>query len=150
MANNITGTNIAASIVPFTDADTFPTHISLYGQGGYREIKTLNDRDSIPEARRIIGMLVYVQETGEIWKLTDKEKNTYELFSNGSPTASVKRLKTFDDLPSVGDPNVLYIITETYDSYIWDSDKIQFRQLNEITENNLKINTITCGDSKNG
>ena len=56
------GTNLAAGIVPFTDKDTFPTHYSQYGKGGYRTVQTLEERDSISEERKEIGMLCYVIE----------------------------------------------------------------------------------------
>ena len=38
---NINGTNIAAGIVPYTTEDTFATHDSLYGKGGWKEVDTI-------------------------------------------------------------------------------------------------------------
>lgn len=55
------------------------------------------------------------------------------------------RCNTLDDLPSVGDSDTIYLIIDTYDIYAWDPDNIQFIKLNKI--NNLKINSIICGDS---
>lgn len=66
----LTGTNIAAPIVPFTTADTYPTHDALYGKGGYREVATLAERDAIPAARMRVGMLCYVEEDDTTYKLT--------------------------------------------------------------------------------
>lgn len=57
---NIKGTNVASGIVPFTTEDNFPTHYSKYGKGGWREVNTIAERDDIPEARRSVGMIVYV------------------------------------------------------------------------------------------
>lgn len=56
------GTNIAAGIVPFTDLDKYPTHYSKYGKGGYMTVETIEERDSIPDERKEVGMLCYVIE----------------------------------------------------------------------------------------
>ncbi|MGN0235839.1 MAG: carboxypeptidase-like regulatory domain-containing protein [Paludibacteraceae bacterium] len=57
---NISGTNLAAAIVPFTTEDTYPTHYSEYGKGGWHSVATKEDLDNIPEGRRSEGMAVYV------------------------------------------------------------------------------------------
>ena len=71
--SNLSGTNLAAKIVPFTTDDTYPTHDSLYGTGGHREVSTIVERDAIPAARQRVGMLCYVAETNK----------TYQLLSTG-------------------------------------------------------------------
>jgi hypothetical protein len=58
---NIPGTNITSPVVPFTDADTYPTHDSTYGVGGWREVPDTATRDAIPPLRKRAGMVVYVQ-----------------------------------------------------------------------------------------
>lgn len=58
--SSISGTNVAAPIVPFDTADTFPTHDAQYGRGGYRSVATVAERDAIPVARRVNGMRVMV------------------------------------------------------------------------------------------
>lgn len=58
--SSISGTNVAAPIVPFDTADTFPTHDALYGKGGYRSVSTVAERDAITTARRTEGMRVRV------------------------------------------------------------------------------------------
>jgi hypothetical protein len=63
------GTNIASGIVPFTSEDSFPTHYSEYGKGGWRETETLEEMSNIPLPRRKIGMAVYVSETDKIYIL---------------------------------------------------------------------------------
>ncbi len=68
--SNLSGTNLASKIVPFTSDDTYPTHDSLYGAGGHREVNTLIERDSIPSARLRVGMTVYVDETALTYRLT--------------------------------------------------------------------------------
>lgn len=67
--SNLNGTNLGAGIVPFTTDDTFPTHYSSYGKGGYREVSTLIERDAISVLRRIEGMLCYVIEDEIIYVL---------------------------------------------------------------------------------
>lgn len=94
---NIAGTNIAASIVPFTTEDTFPTHLSIYGKGGWREVENISERDSISNDRRNIGMVVYVKENDTIYILkngitndnwvifTASANNSTFIFTQGLP-----------------------------------------------------------------
>jgi hypothetical protein len=73
---SIQGTNLAAAIAPFTTDDTYATHDSQYGKGGWHEVLTLEERDAIPEDRKRNGMAVFVVE----------EKKVYTLESDGSWT----------------------------------------------------------------
>ena len=66
---NISGTNVAARIVPFTTDDEFATHEAKYGQGGWQEVATIVDRDAITPARREAGMAVYVLATSKVYIL---------------------------------------------------------------------------------
>lgn len=61
------GTQVAASIVPFTDLDTYATHDAEYGKGGFRSVDTNEKRDAIPAARKVKGMVVRVNDTGLHW-----------------------------------------------------------------------------------
>ena len=36
--SDLKGTNIAAPIMPFSSLDTYPTHESIYGKGGYKAV----------------------------------------------------------------------------------------------------------------
>lgn len=58
------GTQVAASIVPFTDLDTYATHDAEYGKGGFRSVSTIEDRDAIPVQRKTEGMIVRVTANG--------------------------------------------------------------------------------------
>lgn len=58
------GTNVAAPILPYTDADDYATHDALYGKGGFRSVATLAARDAIPAKRRVSGMRVRVTADG--------------------------------------------------------------------------------------
>lgn len=54
------GTLLTAEIVPTDTQDTFPTHVDIYGKGGYRTVASTVERDAIPAERRSEGMLVRV------------------------------------------------------------------------------------------
>jgi hypothetical protein len=83
--SKIPGTNVASGIVPFTTEDEFPTHYSEYGKGGWREVQTIAERDSITTARRKIGMAVYVRETDRVYILKNGTSNEYWVpFDTGS------------------------------------------------------------------
>lgn len=58
------GTQVAAIVVPFTDADKYATHDAEYGKGGFRSVDTNAKRDAIPTERKTKGMVVRVNETG--------------------------------------------------------------------------------------
>lgn len=69
----ILGTNVAAAIVPFTEADAFATHHAKYGKGGWRGVPTYADLALIPEGRLDDGMAVYVIETGVVYTWNETE-----------------------------------------------------------------------------
>lgn len=58
------GTQVAAIVVPFTDADKYATHDAEYGKGGFRSVETIDLRDAIPTERKTKGMVVRVNKTG--------------------------------------------------------------------------------------
>ena len=62
MNNDIKGLIVAATIVPTSSADTFPTHDEAYGKGGYRSVEKKQDLYSIPIERKKDGMLVFVTD----------------------------------------------------------------------------------------
>ena len=72
---NLQGTNIISMIVPTNHADTYATHDSFYGKGGWGEVNTLDERNAIPEERRRIGMVVYVRETFKAYLLKNSLSN---------------------------------------------------------------------------
>jgi hypothetical protein len=65
----IPGTNVAAMIVPFDTADIYATHCDKYGQGGYRVVNTILERDQIATLRRSEGMWVKVLESDKVFEL---------------------------------------------------------------------------------
>ena len=78
-----TGTLLASPIVNGSSGDTYGTHFSVLGIGGYVEVNTINDRNNIPvnavngldfdglsSGRRKYGMLVNVVALNKVYKLT--------------------------------------------------------------------------------
>jgi len=66
---NLAGTNVAATVLPFTDGDTFATHDAAYGKGGHRTVATFVERNAIPVDRRELLMTVAVVGDGKTYKL---------------------------------------------------------------------------------
>lgn len=80
----LVGTNLILGIVPQTDTDSYATHYSKYGQGGWKEVATIDERNAITNERKAVGMAVYVTDVGKLYILKDKENNIWEEFSSGS------------------------------------------------------------------
>ena len=97
---NIKGVNIPSTIVPFTTDDTYATHDAIYGKGGFRSVRTLADRDNIPQARRSVGMLVYVISEDITYKLNDN--NTWQVYVDKGG-ASRTNWKTINDQGEIVD-----------------------------------------------
>ncbi len=75
--SNLYGTNVSATIKPFTTADRFPTHEAQYGKGGYRTVESENDLYTIYTDRLETGTLVYVSLLDKIYKyIGDTTTNT--------------------------------------------------------------------------
>lgn len=58
-------------IAPTSSTDTYPVTDPHYGLGGLRTVLNLAQRDQIPAARRVVGMLVFVQAMNKYYKLLD-------------------------------------------------------------------------------
>ena len=83
MAQYYTGTLLASPIVRGSSGDTYGTHHSVLGVGGYMEVNTLAERNALPvddvtntigfdgisSGQRRLGMLVYVREEDTIYQL---------------------------------------------------------------------------------
>lgn len=54
------GQRVAATIVPLSDLDTYPTHDSNLGRGGHHSVQSYSDLLTIPEERLMLGMTAYV------------------------------------------------------------------------------------------
>lgn len=78
----IKGTNVAAPVVPFDTADTYPTHDEKYGKGGWRSVVNATARDAIPPTLRTAGMVVYVQDDEVAYQLTS-DLTSWNPFTTG-------------------------------------------------------------------
>lgn len=72
----INGTAIPSAIVPTDTADTYATHFEQYGNGGYRTVATIEERDTIPLDRLKVGMKVLVMSEKNIYYLKSLDNNT--------------------------------------------------------------------------
>lgn len=64
-------------ITTTSPSDTYATHSSELGLGGYREVADVPARDAITEERRSVGMLVFTIAEQKLWQLTEVVSNTY-------------------------------------------------------------------------
>ena len=82
MADYFKGTLLASSIVRGSSGDTYGTHHSVLGVGGFMEVNTISERNALPvddvnkigydgisSGQRRIGMLVYVHSGDTIYQL---------------------------------------------------------------------------------
>jgi hypothetical protein len=74
--SNISGTNLAAKIVPFTTDDIYSTHEDIYGLGGFVCVADVSTRNAIQNNRRKQGMKVSVISDGITYELRDGILNT--------------------------------------------------------------------------
>ena len=61
---------ITGFIAPTDSDDKYPTHLDIYGKGGYRTVFDIASLNSISFDRRVEGMLVYVISNAKIYQLT--------------------------------------------------------------------------------
>lgn len=105
--SNILGTNIASLVAPFTTDDTYPTHDSLYGLGGWREVPDTGTRDAIPASRKRNGMVVYVQgDQAYVWNGT-----TWNPFGSSRTAAICYTISGGGSVITTGAKGQLYIPT---------------------------------------
>lgn len=84
--NNI-GTLVTAAIRPASDLDTFPSAYANELLGGHYQVATINDRNSIPNERRVEGMFCSVAADGNVYKLSGGTANgNWAIFSGGGNT----------------------------------------------------------------
>lgn len=76
MSKYIGGVIISGYISPTDTTDTYATHKEELGQGGYRTVDSIMERDSITLERRKVGMLVYISGTNKLYRLEGGIANT--------------------------------------------------------------------------
>lgn len=82
----LSGTNLASSIVPFTTEDKFATHLAKFGKGGWRSVADTAERDGITADRREAGMAVYVVAEKKLYILADDLTSWTELDTDSGYT----------------------------------------------------------------
>jgi hypothetical protein len=99
---SLTGTNVTSPILPGDTGDRFPSHIDIYGKGGYRSVSGIAQLYNIPENRRSLGMLVYTQDDGRFWALGTGSQNWIEL----PFTSYTSKINRDGILYNLGDQNI--------------------------------------------
>lgn len=83
--SSIKGTNVLAPVVPFDTTDIHASHEARYGRGGYRSVADIAERDGIPALRREAGMLVWVVDTRQAWRMNDNLTTWTEVTAINEP-----------------------------------------------------------------
>lgn len=76
MAKYPGGVTVSGYIAPSDTLDTYATHKANFGQGGYRSVLNIEERDLITDIRREIGMVVYVISEDKEYRLIGGIENT--------------------------------------------------------------------------
>jgi len=95
-----TGTLLASPIVRGSSGDTYGTHHSILGVGGYMEVNSITERNALPvdtvngigydgisSGQRRLGMLIYVHENDTIYQLKISQSTWNSLTNAGKLTA---------------------------------------------------------------
>lgn len=134
---NLPGTNVTSCIVPCTEDDNYATHDSIYGKGGWREVRTIEERNAIPMERRKLGMPVYVTQQNKLYILKYALNNACWYEFNPSDVSGI-----INDAISQGKVEVDFSNCVTQDSlndtlvdYV---SKVKSEEALEELEDNLK------------
>jgi len=114
------GVKVTAPINPNSANDTYPTHIDIYGKGGFMSVTDITARDNITSLRRKIGMLVYVTATDVLYQLKGGIENTnWVTVPLGSGANNFNWVGSRSNDPSTPTINTVYYNTTTNKTYIW-------------------------------
>jgi hypothetical protein len=110
MAEYFKGTLLASPIVRGSSGDTYGTHHSILGVGGYMEVKTLVERNAIPvdtvngigfdgisSGQRRLGMLVHVLEDNTTYHLHPKLSGSYYTLVQWNALTSGQKIALLSD-----------------------------------------------------
>lgn len=86
---NLSGTNLAAAVVPFTTEDTYPTHMAAYGKGGWRTVENSEELNKIPSSRLEYGCVAYVKEEDKPYIYKDGSWSALELGGSGGEGSEI-------------------------------------------------------------
>lgn len=143
------GVRIPAPIIPNTVDDTYPTHDSLYGIGGRKEVSTMTERDAIPASRLRVGSTVYVAETDLTYRVATVDYDSGEVtwVDDSVPlvtqvtTAQLQQLIDDSDLK----PGSNYELTD-YDGTMY---VVGTKRLNTANHSLVKLSPILTALSEN-
>lgn len=126
---------ITAPISPYSENDTYPTHDSKYGNGGYHEVKTIEERNAIPESRRKIGMMVCVQEPTQVWYVLQNgiENSNYVDFSTILSGINYGNLIVLVDEPSTPSSTTVWLNPITGIIMYRNTENTEWLELNSET-----------------
>jgi hypothetical protein len=133
---------ITGFIAPTDSGDLFATHDEMYGRGGYRTVLNLTERDSITQDRRKVGMLVYVQSDGNIYRLGVGLSNSDWIIYTGSGTAppETSNQKVYI-IAGEGLPAYRVVYVHNNKAYMADKDLISYKhKVLGITTSSALIN----------
>lgn len=164
MAEYFKGTLLASPIVRGSSGDTYGTHHSVLGVGGYMEVKTISERNNIPindiggiefdgisSGQRRIGMLVHVLNDGVIYRLLPKINNINITTSQWNAYTNQQKLDSLSDnnnwyplnlgdsTSSIG--NISNKFTQTYPNFVL-GDVVGFDGTNYIQVNSTNSISI--------
>ncbi len=122
--NELKGTNVAAPLAPFTEEDRYPTHYSRYGKGGFKCVRTLDERDTIPTDRLETPTLCYVDDLDLFYKWNGEQWEE-KVMGGGGSTGVQRNVRVVNNMDSKnvssskGEPCYLkftFVSQERYDS----------------------------------
>lgn len=133
--SKILGTNVASAVVPFTTDDRYPTHFSKYGNGGWKEVESITERDLIPKERRSVGMAVLVNEIGRLFVLRGGINNSNWVEFTSRSESYVHYHNVSSDIWTINHNLGKYPSVTVIDS----AGTMVVGEVTYIDENNLKI-----------
>lgn len=153
------GTLLASPIVRGSSGDTYGTHHSILGVGGYLEVNTITERNNLPidsdsgigydgisSGQRRLGMLVYVHEDDTIYQLRISRSTWDDLTRSGKLSALENNnnwnvFVSGENQEESGEKIYKQFTQTTYDFVKGDVvgyDGNEFLKINSITANEIE------------
>jgi len=150
-----TGTLLASPVVNGSSGDTYGTHFSVLGIGGYVEVNTINDRNNIPvnavngldfdglsSGRRKYGMLVNVVSLNKIYKLSPSY-SSWLTFNNSQKVAALNDNNNWVEFSTLNAERISKIYTQALHGFAVGSVIGYNKSLNQFVKvTSSKSNTI--------
>ena len=86
------------------------------------------------------------------WKVFNKDDSSTYVYTKDDnkniliweKESVIKKYNSFVELPSIGNPKILYIVDENSTIYFWNSKQLKYEKMISLIP---KIDVIDCGDS---